>query len=357
MSQSPKAVETALGDLMRHKRWAEAQAFCDRHAALLESSSMHWAARHVAACLALPESAAHGALVTHDAVAHRLSDMKPSFALERAETVPFGYIALSCLRLWGRDRSTGKPLALFEKIYPAYRLPMVEREIALFDAIDADALMAPRLLAHHRTDHVIAVLYENAGQAMPPTIDMATLDRIRARHWQAHLPPPLRAPVTRHHKRLFDPQTLLQRGTRAQADPGQTAALAARLPLLARAFNALPQFPLHKDMKAANIVLSRQADAPVFDTPVFDTPVFGHTPDRLRVVDWEKWQPAPVGMGISLSEQALQDPAWRAQLDAQHPDAAAVAMLYALHHDKGPEAATVHSLIAALLKATAGRTD
>ncbi len=334
-AEAAEAPELTLGRLMSAKRWAEALAFYRRHAAYLDGSGMHWAQAHVAFCVALPERASLAALSAPEAVRRRLAALMPDFVLESIEPVPHGFIALCCLRLRGRDRATGAPMALFEKVLPRTRARHVAREIALFDAVTPEALRAPRLLGHSEEPDCLVMLYEHAGDYMLPRRQRAVLDRLRALHWQVRLPPSLRAPVRHEHKALFDPERLRSLAARAGVASGQTEALAKRLPTLAVRAEAMPQFPLHRDLKPTNVVTPRRGREMDFDL--------------LRVVDWEKWRPAPVGAGVSVSAADLADPGWHRRLAALDPGAPMVAMLHALHHGRAEATAPAEDLIAALL--------
>jgi hypothetical protein len=303
--RDPAPLVRHVAEATRVQAWRVAQAACD----ILISAGhpgMKGRGRWLAA-RAKDEDAFRAQFLDRPAlerIGPALSDRlgAPVLAIETT-AMPPGEVALALYRHEVTLAGAGRPLSIVEKVYGDRDrdAAKVALQALLFGAMPPAALLAPDWHGTLRDGRFASVLKGFAGRhPLPGARWQAAHAALMLHYWSlapsaallAAAPP---AVQLRHalqdwvaHVALGQVPQGLRDAMGAEALGRVARTLSRRLPRLREVLDWLPLFVFHGDLHAGNMLLDEAG--------------------RLRVIDWDTWALAPVGVGWHVPDDPGQAP-------------------------------------------------
>lgn len=281
-----KRIDRHVIDLVEQKRWEDARYLLRQHPEALRDHRSFLKDK-IEREAVFSGSEIGRRLGDRDFVGERIAGSFDPAAWEIADIadIPGGLIGSRNLRITLSRRSDGSTLDLFEKIYSSHDRLKAAMEIALFEDLDADALLAPRLHGSYRHDAFTSLLFAHIDGDPVDNADRLRTEAVRTL-WNA---PPSPRLLKRYGKRILPSIERIVTGSQFSglaAESGQAShpLLDTRRMLdeeLPRLLADVPMCVMHGDMRAENFLIDR-------------------SDGRTYLIDWEKWGVSPVGFGLRL---------------------------------------------------------
>ncbi|MBN1187056.1 MAG: hypothetical protein JXB49_32560 [Bacteroidales bacterium] len=248
-----------------------------------------WLKTHVKNCSLTTKE--YRSYISPGLIASRLSSL--GYDHISSKTIYSGLINLGAVVHYVTDKQTNNNVKVFEKIYHQYRLQTVEKEVLLFDEIDAEEINAPNFKGILTYGPFISLFYDYIeGVSLTRQDKMIFKYELIKKLWASRPSNKLKDySYNEDYVGLLSDEDCINsmfEVSKSMMDCSIIEFLHVNAKKIIGEFRKLPSIIVHKDIYQPNIIKSRD--------------------EKFYLIDWDKWCVSNIGAGLLLQTDELLNP-------------------------------------------------